>query len=41
MKQDNKSVLEKQKQVEKNLRENSTLEVEKLFQKLKTSIFRC
>ena len=39
MKQDNKSVLEKQKQVEKNLRENSTLEIEKLFQKLKTSIF--
>lgn len=40
MKHENKNVLEKQKLVEQNLRENSNLKVEKLFEKLKTSIFR-
>ena len=39
MKPDNKSILEKQKLVEKSLRENSKLELEKLFQKLKTSLY--
>ena len=38
MKKDNKTILEKQKIVEKSLRENCKLELEKLFQKLNTSI---
>ena len=39
MKKDNKAIQEKQKIVEKSLRENSKLELEKLFQKLNTSLF--
>lgn len=38
MKKENKSILEKQKIVEKDIRENSKLELKKLFEKLKTSV---
>ena len=38
MKKENKGILEKQKIVEKDIRENSKLELKKLFEKLKTSV---
>ena len=38
MKKENKSILEKQKTVEKSLRENSKKKLDKLFEELKTSI---
>lgn len=41
MKKENKGILEKQKIVEKALRENSKLKLEKLFENLNTSINRC